>query len=317
MYKFSEKVKTIHTARNMQCQVTLRLVFIRAFHSTALPLESLRRKNERNMTMKNNRTKKSPLGGKGLVIASVVGVAAAAAAVISAYNATMSRLVPTNANTNPVSSNTWIFEPDESDEKNPDEKPNSTKPAAPVNVDATEEPAAPVGGSITGVPIDEDEPAIAPLSSEETGEAPAAEVNKPITADIGNIMPVDGEVANPFSNGELVKSTTLGVWKTHDGCDILCTLGTDVRAMSEGMVKEITDDPLWGVYVVVEQSNGLEVHYCGLTKELNVKAGQQINQGEIIGKTGDTCQIEILEEPHLHLGVKQNGEWIDPMSVIS
>ena len=39
--------------------------------------------------------------GKGLVIASVVGVAAAAAAVISAYNATMSRLVPTNANTNP------------------------------------------------------------------------------------------------------------------------------------------------------------------------------------------------------------------------
>lgn len=263
--------------------------------------------------MKNNRTKKSPLGGKGLVIASVVGVAAAAAAVISAYNATMSRLVPTNAGTNPVSSNTWIFEPDESDDV-PDKQPNST---VPVNAGATEEPAAPVGGSVTGIPLDEDEPAIAPLPTEEAGEAPAAEVNKPITADIGNIMPVEGEVANPFSNGELVKSTTLGVWKTHDGCDILCTLGTDVRSMSEGMVKEITDDPLWGVYVVVEQSNGLEVHYCGLTKELNVKAGQQINQGEIIGKTGDTCQIEILEEPHLHLGVKQNGEWIDPMTVIS
>ena len=30
--------------------------------------------------MKNNRSKKTPLGGKGLVIASVVGVAAAAAA---------------------------------------------------------------------------------------------------------------------------------------------------------------------------------------------------------------------------------------------
>ena len=266
------------------------------------------------MTMKNNRSKKSPLGGKGLVIASVVGVAAAAAAVVSAYNATMSRLVPTN--TNPVSSNTWIFEQDESDEKKPDEQPKSTAPASPVNLEVTEE-AAPVGSNITGIPIDEDEPAIAPVYSEEAGEAPVAEVNKPITADIGNIMPVDGEVANPFSNGELVKSTTLGVWKTHDGCDIRCTLGTDVRSMSEGMVKEITDDPLWGVYVVVEQSNGLEVHYCGLTKELNVKAGQQINQGAIIGKTGDTCQIEILEEPHLHLGVKQNGEWIDPMSVKS
>lgn len=261
--------------------------------------------------MKNNRTKKSALGGKGLVIASVVGIAAAAAAVVSAYNATMSRLVPTN--TNPVSSNTWVFEPGEDEQKDP---PETTAPAKPVDRDVTEEPAAPVGGVVTGVPIDEDEPAIAPVDPE-TSEAPAAEVNKPITADIGNIMPVDGEIANPFSNGELVKSTTLGVWKTHDGCDIRCTLGTDVRSMSEGMVKEITDDPLWGVYVVVEQSNGLEVHYCGLTKELNVKAGQQINQGEIIGKTGDTCQIEILEEPHLHLGVKQGGEWIDPMSVIS
>lgn len=245
-----------------------------------------------------------------MVIASVVGVAAAAAAVISAYNATMSRLVPTN--TTPVSSNTWVFEPTEDEQKDP---PKTTAPAEPVDRDVTEEPAAPVGGSVTGIPLDEDEPAIAPALSVETIEA--AEANKPITADIGNIMPADGEIANPFSNGELVKSTTLGVWKTHDGCDIRCDVGTDVRSMSEGMVKEITDDPLWGVYVVVEQSNGLEVHYCGLTKELNVKAGQQINQGEIIGKTGDTCQVEILEEPHLHLGVKQGGEWIDPMSVIS
>ena len=261
--------------------------------------------------MKNNRTKKSVLGGKGLVIASVVGVAAAAAAVVSAYNATMSRLVPTN--TTPITSNTWVFEPDEDEQK---DTPQTTPPAKPVEQNVTEEPAAPVNGSVAGVPIDEDEPAIAPVLLE-TSEAPAAEVNKPITADIGTLMPVDGEIANPFSNGELVKSTTLGVWKTHDGCDISCEPGTDVRSMSEGMVKEITDDPLWGVYVVVEQSNGLEVHYCGLAKELSVKAGQQINQGETIGKTGDTCQIEILEEPHLHLGVKQGNEWIDPMSVIS
>ena len=106
------------------------------------------------------------------------------------------------------------------------------------------------------------------------------------------------------------------MWKTHDGCDILCDLGTDVKSMSEGTVKEIKDDPLWGVYVIVEQSNGLEVHYCGLAKELNVKAGQQVNQGEIIGKTGETNQSEVLQQPHLHLGVKRGGEWVDPMSVI-
>ena len=129
-------------------------------------------------------------------------------------------------------------------------------------------------------------------------------------------MPVDGEISNPFSNGELVKSETLGVWKTHDGCDILCPLGTDVKSMSQGVVTEIADDPLWGVCVTVEQNNGLWVQYCGLAKELMVKAGQELKQGEIIGKTGDTCQVEIVQQPHLHLGVKQGGQWVDPVLMI-
>ena len=117
--------------------------------------------------------------------------------------------------------------------------------------------------------------------------------------------------------GELVKSETLGVWKTHDGCDILCPLGTDVKSMSAGTVTEIREDPLWGVMVVVEQDNGLTVEYCGLAKELSVKTGQEIQEGAVIGKTSDTCQAEIVQQPHLHLGVKQGGKWIDPMSVIT
>lgn len=245
--------------------------------------------------MKNNRNRRNLTGGKSLAIASVIGVAAVAVAVIAAYNTTMSRLVPTSTSTD--TTRTFVF-------------------------GTNEESAEAVSNSVTGIPMEEETEDIPTIALPEATEADTeaddelVEVNKPITADIGNILPVDGEISNPFSNGELVKSATLGVWKTHDGCDILCEIGTDVKSMSEGTVKEITDDPLWGVYVVVEQSNGLEVHYCGLAKELNVKAGQQINQGEIIGKTGDTCQVEILEEPHLHLAVKQSGEWIDPMSVI-
>ncbi len=251
--------------------------------------------------MKNNRNSKKS-DGKWLAAASVLGVAAVGAAILAAYNTTMSRLVPTNANVDSSSTNTWVFDAE------------------------SEETTEPVGNPISGIPLEEEEEteaaqAITPLQTEEPvmepeDIAPAEEVNKPITADIGNIMPVEGEISHPFSNGELVKSETLGVWKTHDGCDILCPLGTDVKSMSEGTVKEIKEDPLWGVYVVIEQNNGIEVHYCGLAKELNVKAGQQVKQGEVIGKTGDTCQVEIVQQPHLHLGVKQGGKWINPESVI-
>ena len=168
-------------------------------------------------------------------------------------------------------------------------------------------------------------PESVPANAEQSGverddaaaSAEAEEVNKPVKSESRNIMPVDGEVSHPFSSGELVKSETLGVWKTHDGCDILCPLGTDVKSMSAGTVTEIREDPLWGVMVVVEQDNGLTVEYCGLAKELSVKTGQEIQEGAVIGKTSDTCQAEIVQQPHLHLGVKQGGKWIDPMSVIT
>ncbi len=248
--------------------------------------------------MKNNRNSKKS-DGKWLAAASVLGVAAVGAAILAAYNTTMSRLVPTNTDADKSSTNTWVFDAE------------------------SEESSEPVGNTISGIPLEETEAAqaITPMQTSEPviepeESVPAEEVNKPITADIGNIMPVEGEISHPFSNGELVKSETLGVWKTHDGCDILCPLGTDVKSMSEGTVKEIKEDALWGVYVVIDQSNGIEVHYCGLAKELNVKAGQEIKQGEVIGKTSDTCQVEIVQPPHLHLGVKQSGKWIDPMSVI-
>lgn len=212
------------------------------------------------------------------------GVAAVAVATFAAYRSTVNRLVPTGTSTGTTAtSKTYTF-------------------SAPESV-----PTVPVQNNVTGIPKP---------SSGGTSSSSAVAANKPIIADVGNILPVEGEVSHPFSEGELVKSETLGVWKTHDGCDILCELGTDVKSMSEGVVKEIKDDPLWGVYVIVEQNNGLDVQYCGLAKELNVKAGQEVKQGEILGKTSDTNQCEIMQQPHLHLAVKQNGEWINPLSVI-
>lgn len=235
--------------------------------------------------MKNR--KKDSQNGKALALASALGIAAVVVSVFAAYNATMKRLVPTGTSTGESS---WVYSNSSSD--------------------------VPVQNNVAGVPIENSKPSSTKKPNGSSSE-PAEEVNKPIVAvEIGNIIPVKGEISHPFSGGELVKSETLGVWKTHDGCDILCEPGTDVKSMSEGTVKEIKDDPLWGVYVIVEQSNGLEVHYCGLAKELNVKAGQQVNQGEIIGKTGETNQCEILQQPHLHLGVKRGSEWVDPISVV-
>ncbi len=231
----------------------------------------------------------------GFISAAVIGIMAIGVASLAAYNQTVDRLIPTSDNDNNTSQNTWVFT-----------TPAPSKNDAPANKPQENIP-------LEGDSKPEEEPSEPVVVSEDTVE----EVNKPVVSTARNIMPVEGEVSHPFSNGELVKSETLGVWKTHDGCDILCPYDTDVKSMSECVVQEIKEDPLLGVCVITMQTNGLEVHYCGLAKELNVKVGQSLKEGEIIGKTSDTCQSEIVQEPHLHLAVKQNGTWIDPMSVIS
>ena len=227
--------------------------------------------------MKNKRNSNT----KGIIIASSAGAAAVAIAMIATFNTISGKLVST------TSTYSREFTPAESSD-------------------------VAVQNNVSNVPLDPKKPDS--KTDSETAEA----VNKPIEAkDVGNILPVEGEIDVPFSNGELVKSVTLGVWKTHDGADILCDVGTDVKSMSDGVVKEIKDDPLWGVCVAVEQNNGLEVHYCGLAKELSVKAGQELKQGEIIGKTGETNQCEMLQKPHLHIGVKDGEKWVDPLSVVN
>ncbi len=248
--------------------------------------------------MRKDRNKKS-LNTKAFAAAVVLGVAAIAAASIAAYNRTIDNLTPTSDKN---SSNTWVFSA-------PDSSPVNAEQSGVEREDSISSDVPAQAG------LTDDAQSVEASVSEDAEEAEA--VNKPVKSEARNIMPVEGEISHPFSNGELVKSETLGVWKTHDGCDILCPLGTDVKSMSSGIVNEIREDPLWGICVVVEQDNGLTVEYCGLAKELNIKTGQEIKEGEIIGKTSDTCQIEIVQEPHLHLGVKQGGKWIDPMSVIS
>ncbi|MGN1340710.1 MAG: peptidoglycan DD-metalloendopeptidase family protein [Oscillospiraceae bacterium] len=246
--------------------------------------------------MRKDRNKKS-LNTKAFTVATVLGVAAIAAASFAAVNRTMDSLTPTTSDTS--SGTTWVFGA-------PESSPANVEQSGVARDDHTESSDESIN-----------DPVSAQEAASEAETIEAEEVNKPVKSEARNIMPVQGEVSHPFSNGELVKSETLGVWKTHDGCDILCPLGSDVKSMSSGTVSEIREDPLWGVCVVVEQDNGLTVEYCGLAKELSVKTGQEIKEGEIIGKTSDTCQIEIVQEPHLHIGVKQGGKWIDPMSVIT
>lgn len=165
---------------------------------------------------------------------------------------------------------------------------------------------SPVDNNVSNVPKDEG----AEQSKEESAED-AEGVNNFINITAQRVKPVDGEIINSYSFGELVKSETLGVWKTHDGIDIAAELGTEVKSATSGKVISIREDPLWGICVIIDHYDGYEGHYYGLDKALSVKEQTIVDAGQIIGKTAE-FDYESKLAPHLHFAVKCNNEWIDP-----
>lgn len=126
------------------------------------------------------------------------------------------------------------------------------------------------------------------------------------------MMPVDGEVLSEFSGGELVKSETTGAWQTHNGVDIKAAVGDAVKAVDDGTVKAVENDPLWGVTVTIDHGNGIVTKYCNLNSGVTVQAGQKVSGGEEIGAVGSTADIESSTQSHLHFEVLKNGSYTDP-----
>ena len=105
-------------------------------------------------------------------------------------------------------------------------------------------------------------------------------------------------------------------WRTHDGIDIKAAIATPVKSSSDGIVKSIDQDSMWGVVITIDHGNGYETMYMGLNVNVSVKKDQKVEIGTLLGSVGQTAQIESSEEPHLHFAMKKDGKWIDPMSVV-
>ena len=106
---------------------------------------------------------------------------------------------------------------------------------------------------------------------------------------------------------------TLGVNKYHNGVDMAAPKGTDILAAYSGEVVAATYNSTMGNYVMMNHGNGFYTIYMHASK-LCVSEGDIIVEGEKIAEVGSTGRST---GPHLHFGVRKDGEYVNPMDYLS
>ena len=125
-------------------------------------------------------------------------------------------------------------------------------------------------------------------------------------------MPVEGEIIKEFAKDNLVYSTTLDEWITHNGIDIASEKTTVVKASADGTVKSIKNDPRYGLTVVIEHVNGYQTVYSNLLTAEFIEEGETVEAGQTIATVGNTATFEIADESHLHFEILKDNEYVDP-----
>lgn len=85
----------------------------------------------------------------------------------------------------------------------------------------------------------------------------------------------------------------------------------EVVASFKGKVVEKVNDTLYGLTVIVENEEGLRAHYSGLSS-IDVFVDQQLTQGQVIGKTGESV-INASLGNHLHFAVEYEDNFLNPL----
>lgn len=105
----------------------------------------------------------------------------------------------------------------------------------------------------------------------------------------------------------------LGVVQMHTGLDLVAPTGTPVYAAGDGTIAGIERNNTrsgYGNSIVVDHGvNGLSTRYAHLSS-IEVKEGQKVKRGELIGKVGSTG---LSTAPHLHYEIMIYGATINPL----
>jgi len=97
--------------------------------------------------------------------------------------------------------------------------------------------------------------------------------------------------------------------QTHLGIDLASTARAPVPAANAGSVAFAADLGIYGQCVIIDHGLGLQTLY-GHLSQIDVRAGDVVNKGQIIGRTGFSG---LAGGDHLHFDVLVSGQQVNPI----
>jgi len=130
-----------------------------------------------------------------------------------------------------------------------------------------------------------------------------------LTVPLGSPVIGQPDMTSPFG---MRKHPIFRRMAIHTGIDLRGDTGDPVRATATGKVTIASRQSGYGNMVEISHGNGLATRF-GHLSEINVKVGQIVRIGEIIGNIGSTG---LSTGPHLHYETRVNGQPVDPQKFL-
>jgi hypothetical protein len=123
------------------------------------------------------------------------------------------------------------------------------------------------------------------------------------------IRPVHGRIVSPFGCRTVINDLERS---PHSGVDLRAAEGTTIKAANRGRVVLVGDYFFGGLSVVIDHGGGIHSMYFHLS-EVSVRAGEMVEKGDLLGLSGSSGRAT---GPHLHFGIRLNGERVNPLGLI-
>ena len=154
-------------------------------------------------------------------------------------------------------------------------------------------------------------PATELTTTEKTTEEPTTR-----SAPVSYHLPLGTDMGNDYSMGIPVYNSIMDDWRTHNGVDFNGEYGDDVKAIADGIIRDVYDDEIMGATVVVDHGGGVVATYCGVIADEEIRRGIIVEKCDVLGKLS-TIPVEAdADFPHLHLEITVNGIPCDPLEVM-